>query len=142
MKTFTIKEQDIKRKWFVVDGEGKVLGRLATEIARILRGKHKPCFSPHLDVGDHVIVVNADKLVLTGNKLTQKMYHRHTGYPGGLVSVRYDEIMAKRPEMALTLAVRRMLPRNRLGRRLLTKLKVYSGTEHPHGAQAPEGLEL
>ncbi len=142
MKTRSIKPTDIKREWWLVDAEGVVLGRLASEVARRLRGKHKPTFAPHLDTGDHVVVVNASKLVLTGNKLTQKVHYRHSGYPGGLRELPYSKLLATKPEMAVEKAVRGMLPRNRLGRAMLKKLKVYAGPEHPHGAQSPKKLDL
>ena len=138
MTTHTTKPSEITRRWWLVDADGVVLGRLAAEVAKLLRGKHKPMYSPHLDTGDHVVVVNASKVVLTGNKLLQKQHVRHSGYPGGIRSVAYSRLMAKAPEMAVEKAVRGMLPRNRLGRAMLKKLKVYSGSAHPHGAQNPE----
>jgi len=142
MKTYATKAQDIKRKWYVVDAEGKVLGRLASRVAHILKGKHKPIYSPHLDTGDHVIVVNADKVVLTGKKLSQKVYYRHSGYPGGLKSVTAAKLMQQKPESIIRHAVRGMLPKNSLGRQMLKKLKVYAGQEHPHQAQRPTPLKL
>ena len=142
MKTYVPKRGEVEIKWFVVDATGKRLGRLASEIAKILRGKHKPQFTPFLDTGDHVIVVNAEKIVLTGRKLEQKMHHRHSGYPGGLKSVPYSRIMAERPERAIEYAVKGMLPHNRLGRKLVRKLKVYAGPDHPHEAQSPEPLSV
>lgn len=142
MKTFMAKAQDINRKWYVLDAEGKVLGRLAAEAARILRGKHKPDFTPHLDTGDHVIVINAGKIVLTGNKLKNKMYYRHSGYPGGLKATNYETLMKTRPVLAVEKAIVGMLPHNRLGADMARKLKVYSGSDHPHQAQKPEAWEL
>lgn len=136
------KANEIERKWYVIDAEGKVLGRLASEIASVLRGKKKPIFTPHVDCGDFVIVINADKVVLTGNKLNQKIHAYHTGYPGGRREVVYDEMMEKRPEKVIELAVKGMLPKNRLGRKMIKKLKVYTGSEHPHTAQAPEVYEF
>lgn len=142
MKTYTPKESDIERRWWLVDAEGETLGRMASRVAAVLRGKHRADFSPHLDLGDFIVVVNADKVAVTGNRLEQKMYHRHSGYPGGLRSETMEELMARRPERVIRLAVKGMLPRNRLGRRMLGKLKVYQGSEHPHAAQAPERLDL
>jgi len=142
VKTYAVKASEIQREWFVVDAAGKNLGRLATEIATILRGKHKPTFSPHLDTGDFVIVVNADKVVVTGNKLTQKMYYRHSLYPGGLKETRLDEMLTKHPERVLEHAVRGMLPKNRLGRVMFKKLKVYAQPTHPHQAQKPQPLDI
>lgn len=142
MKTHATKPSEVTREWWLVDADGVVLGRLASEVARRLRGKHKPNYSPHLDVGDHVIVVNASKVVLTGGKLGQKYYHRHSGYPGGLTSIPYTELMVDRPEIAVEKAVKGMLPHNRLGRAMFKKLKVYAGAEHPHGAQNPRPLDL
>jgi large subunit ribosomal protein L13 len=142
MKTHSTKPSEIEREWWLVDADGIVLGRLASEVAQRLRGKHKPYFSPHLDTGDHVIVVNAAKVVLTGNKIRQKQWHRHSGYPGGLKSVAYSRLMATQPERAVEKAVRGMLPSNRLGRAMSKKLKVYAGPEHPHSAQDPKVLDL
>lgn len=142
MKTYVPKLGEVQIKWFVVDAAGKRLGRLASEIAKILRGKHKPQFTPFLDLGDHVIVVNAEKIVLTGRKLEQKMHHRHSGYPGGLKSVPYSRIMVEWPERAIEYAVKGMLPHNRLGRKMVRKLKVYAGPDHPHEAQSPEPLSV
>lgn len=136
------KANEVERKWYVIDAEGKVLGRLASEIASVLRGKRKPIFTPHVDCGDFVIVINADKVVLTGNKLNQKIHAYHTGYPGGRKEVSYAEMMEKRPEKVIELAVKGMLPKNRLGRKMIKKLKVYTGNEHPHAAQAPEVYEF
>ncbi|MGI6084193.1 MAG: 50S ribosomal protein L13 [Acetivibrionales bacterium] len=142
MKTFMAKAQEVDRKWYVIDVEGKVLGRAASEVAKILRGKNKPIYTPHTDTGDFVIVVNADKIVLTGNKLDQKMYRRHTGWVGHLKEIKYRHFLAKQPEKVFELAVKRMLPGNRLGRAMFKKLKVYAGSEHKHQAQKPEVLEL
>lgn len=142
MKTHTTKPGDIVREWWLVDAEGVVLGRLASEVAKRLRGKHKPTFSPHLDTGDHVIIVNASKVVMTGNKLTDKYLYTHSGYPGGLREVPYSKIMSTRPEAAVEKAVKGMLPSNKLGRAMLKKLKVYAGAEHPHASQNPKPLDL
>lgn len=142
MKSFNAKPQEVERKWLIVDAEGKVLGRLASEIAKILRGKHKPTYTPHVDTGDHVIVINAEKVQLTGNKLTQKHYKYHTGYAGGLREVRYDQLMEKNPEKVIELAVKGMLPKNSLGRQMFRKLNVYKGSEHNHEAQKPEVYEI
>lgn len=142
MKTFTPKKAEIERDWFVVDAQGLTLGRMATEIARILRGKHKPVFAPHMDMGDHVIVINADKIVLTANKTTQKMIHHHSGYPGGLTSRSYGDSMARRPADTVRKSITGMLPKNRLGSQMATKLKVYAGPNHPHEAQSPKTLEI
>lgn len=136
------KANEVERKWYVIDAEGKVLGRLASEIASVLRGKRKPIFTPHVDCGDFVIVINADKVVLTGDKLNQKIHAYHTGYPGGRKEVVYAEMMAKRPEKVIELAVKGMLPKSRLGRQMIKKLKVYAGAEHPHAAQSPEVYEF
>ena len=142
MRTYSPKASEITRKWFVVDAEDLVLGRLSTEVARILRGKHKPTYASHMDMGDHVIVVNAEKVVVTANKADQKMVYRHSGYPGGLKSRTFAQAMARKPEDAVRRAVRGMLPKNRLGAQMLTKLKVYAGPDHPHSAQMPETLDL
>lgn len=142
MKTYTTKSEEIERKWFVVDAEGKTLGRLATRVARVLRGKHKPIYSPALDTGDYVIVVNADKIHVTGRKLDQKFYYRHSGYPGALKQISLRDQLAKHPTRVIEHAVRGMLPKNRLGRRMYKKLKVYAGPDHPHEAQQPEPLEF
>lgn len=142
MKTHVTKPSEITREWHVIDAEGLVLGRLASEVAKLLRGKHKPSFSPHLDTGDHVIVVNAGKVVMTGNKLTDKNMYRHSGYPGGLSAVPYSKLMATKPELAVEKAVRGMLPSNRLGRAMLKKLKVYAGPEHAHFAQKPKPFDV
>ncbi len=142
MPTYTPKAGEIERSWLIVDAEGLVLGRLATEVAARLRGKHKPTFTPNLDVGDHVIIVNADKVVLTAGKAERKLIHRHSGYPGGLRSQTYADFMAKRPEEAVRRTIKGMLPKTRLGRSMLSKLKVYAGPNHPHSAQRPEPLVL
>lgn len=136
--TFMAKPADIQRKWYVIDAEGKALGRVAAEAARILRGKHTPLYTPHVDTGDHVIVINVDKVVLTGKKLDQKMYTRHSGYPGGLTQIPYRKMVDKRPELIVEKAIKGMLPHNTLGEQQGKKLKVYVGTEHPHQAQKPE----
>ncbi len=141
-KTYMAKPGEVTREWYVVDASGKTLGRLATEIARILRGKHKPQYTPHVDVGDFVIVINAEKIAVTGRKLDQKRYYRHSGYPGGLHSITLRRMLEKHPERVIRLAVKGMLPKNRLGRRMLKKLKVYAGPEHPHQAQQPKPLDL
>lgn len=138
--TYVAKPADINRKWYVVDAEGQPLGRLASRIANVLRGKHKPIFSPSLDTGDFVIVINAEKVALTGNKLQQKLYRRHSRHPGGLKTMTYEKLLERRPELAIEKAVKGMLPKNRLGRQQFGKLKVYSGPEHPHAAQQPEAL--
>jgi large subunit ribosomal protein L13 len=132
------KPQDIQRKWYIIDAAGRSLGRVATEAASLLRGKHKPEFTPHIDTGDHVIILNAEKAVLTGRKLEQKFYYRHSGYPGGLKKIDYATMMDKKPEKALYLAVRGMLPHNRLGRAMLKKLRVYRNNQHSHQAQQPQ----
>jgi large subunit ribosomal protein L13 len=132
----------ITRKWYVIDAKGKVLGRLAVEAAKLLRGKNKPSYTPHLDTGDHVIVINADKVALTGKKLIQKTYFRHSGYPGGTTFTKAGDLLKKKPERMIELAIRGMLPKNSLGRQMASKLKVYRGGEHPHAAQKPEILEL
>ena len=142
MKTPTAKMENLQRDWHLVDASRKVLGRLASEIAQILRGKHKPIYSPHLDTGDHVIVINAKKVVLTGKKPQNKIYYRHSGYPGGLKAISYEPIAAQDPERILRMAVKGMLPHNALGRQIFRKLRVYSGAEHPHSAQKPVGLEI
>ena len=142
MKTFSAKPETVRRDWFVVDADGKTLGRLATEIARRLRGKHKPEYTPHVDTGDYIVVVNAEKIRVTGNKLKDKMYFRYTGYIGNLKSMSLQDILDKSPERALELAVKGMLPRNPLGRKMLSKLRVYAGPEHEHQAQQPQTLEI
>lgn len=137
MSTYSPKSSEIQRAWHVVDAEGMVLGRLATEVARLLRGKHKPSFTPHLDTGDHVIVINADKVVLTAHKAEQKLVYRHSGFPGGLKTATYARLLDTKPEEAVRRTIKGMLPKNRLGRQMLTKLKVYAGPTHPHSAQQP-----
>ena len=142
MKTYTPKASEITRDWHVVDAEGMVLGRLCTEVARVLRGKHKPIFAPHIDTGDHVIIVNADKVVLTSGKADRQMVYRHSGYPGGLKSETFAELHGRKPAEAVRRSVRGMLPKGRLGRQQLTKLKVYAGPNHPHEAQSPTPLKI
>jgi large subunit ribosomal protein L13 len=142
MRTFVAKEQEIEKKWFLVDADGKILGRLASQIATRLRGKHKPIFTYHADTGDFVVVINADKVALTGSKWNNKIYYRHTGYLGGLKQISAKKLLEKNPEEVLRLAVKRMLPKNSLGRRQLKKLKIYAGPEHPHKAQQPEKWEI
>jgi large subunit ribosomal protein L13 len=142
LRTFSPKVNEIQRAWYVVDADGLVLGRLASEVARILRGKHRPYFAPHVDTGDHVIVINADKVILTNNKADDKLAYRHSGYPGGLRSTSYAELLEKSPDELIRRSVRGMLPKNTLGRQMLSKLNVYAGPEHPHAAQGPEALEL
>lgn len=142
MKTYAPRPRDIERRWYVIDADGAVLGRLASEVAKILRGKHKPIFAPHADTGDHVVVVNARGVRLTGGKETKKVAHRHSGYPGGLRSMPYDRLLAERPATAVERAIRGMLPKNRLGRAMFRKLRVYEGAEHPHGPQNPMPLAL
>jgi large subunit ribosomal protein L13 len=142
VRTYVVKEGDITREWYVVDAAGKTLGRLATRISQILKGKHKPIYTPAVDVGDYVIVVNADKIAVTGRKLDQKMYYRHTGFPGGIRESNLGDMLKRHPTFAVKNAVKGMLPKNRLGRKMLLKLKVYAGPEHPHQAQQPDVLEL
>jgi large subunit ribosomal protein L13 len=142
MRTYTPKADEIERKWFVVDAAEKPLGRLATEIARILRGKHKPMYTPHLDTGDHVVVVNAEKVALTGNKADHKTYFRHSGYMGGEKIIPFKRMIATHPERVVELAVKGMLPKNALGRAMRQKLRVYAGEEHPHQGQQPEPLDI
>ena len=142
MRTISAREQDIQRNWYVVDAQGQTLGRLATRVATILRGKHKPIFTPHVDCGDYVIIINAEKIHTTGQKLTQKKYYRHSGYPGGLREITLKDQLQKFPNRVLESAVRGMLPKNRLGRKMFHKLKVYAGPNHPHEAQQPKPLEL
>jgi large subunit ribosomal protein L13 len=142
MKTISMRAQDVQRSWLVVDAENKTLGRLATEVARRLRGKHKPEYTPHVDTGDFVIVVNAEKVKVTGKKFTDKMYYRHSGYPGGIKAISFEHLQEKHPERIIEKAVKGMLPRNPLGRAMFRKLKVYAGAEHPHSAQQPEALEV
>jgi large subunit ribosomal protein L13 len=142
VRTFSPKQGDVQRQWHVIDATDVVLGRLATHTATLLRGKHKPIFAPHVDTGDFVVIVNAGKVALTGNKRQTKIAYRHSGYPGGLKRVRYDELLESRPERAVELAVKGMLPKNTLGRQMLKKLKVYAGPEHPHAAQQPTPFEI
>ncbi|MDX3071823.1 50S ribosomal protein L13 [Streptomyces sp. NPDC058691] len=142
MRTFSPKPGDVQRQWHVIDAQDVVLGRLAAHTASLLRGKHKPVYAPHVDTGDFVIIINADKVHLSGNKKQQKLAYRHSGFPGGLRSVRYDELLDKNPEKAIEKAVKGMLPKNTLGRQMLSKLKVYAGAEHPHGAQQPVPFEI
>jgi large subunit ribosomal protein L13 len=142
VKTYAPRARDIERRWYVIDADGAILGRLASEVAKLLRGKHKPIFAPHADTGDHVIVINARGVRLSGSKLEGKLYQHHSGYPGGLKSVSYDRLMSERPTMVVEKAVRGMLPKNRLGRKMIGKLSVYEGAEHPHAAQSPVPLGL
>jgi large subunit ribosomal protein L13 len=142
MKTFSAKPHEVQRDWYVVDATGQVLGRVAAEIARRLRGKHKPEFTPHVDTGDYIVVVNAEKLRVTGNKAKDKLYHRHTTYPGGLYTSSFEKIQAKHPERVLQMAVKGMLPKGPLGYAMLKKMKVYPGAEHPHTAQQPKPLQV
>ncbi|WP_119072720.1 50S ribosomal protein L13 [Aggregatilinea lenta] len=142
MKTYTPTPDDIQREWYVVDAKDKTLGRLATEVARILRGKHKPIFAPHMDTGDFVIIINCEKIRVTGDKLDSKLYYRHSGYPGGIKSVTLRQQLNKFPDRVLQEAVRGMLPKNKLGRAMIKKLKIYAGDKHPHQAQQPKVLDL
>lgn len=142
MKTTLIKEEDIVRKWHLIDAEGQILGRLATQAAALLRGKHKPVFTPHLDAGDHVIVINAEKIKLTGNKLEDKLYHSHSGYPGGLKTTTAGKLLQEKPDQVVFRAIAGMIPHNTLGSAILKKLRVYAGSAHPHEAQQPEPLKL
>ena len=142
MKTFSAKASEINQDWFLVDASEKTLGRLASEIAHRLRGKHKAEYTPHVDTGDYIVVINAEKIRVTGAKRTDKMYHRHTGYPGGLKSMSFEKLIEKAPERVIQGAVKGMLPRNPLGRAMFKKLKVYAGTEHPHAAQQPQVLNI
>ena len=142
MATYMAKPADIVRSWYVLDADGKPLGRIATEAARLLRGKHKPIFTPNIDTGDFVIIINAEKAILTGNKLMQKKYYHHSGYPGGIKEMTYKDMMAKKPVLAVEKAVKGMVPHNRLGRAMFKKLKVYTGAEHPHTAQQPQAWEF
>ena len=142
MKTYAVKASEIERSWWVVDATDQTLGRLATRIATLLEGKHKPIYSPHLDTGDHVVVVNARRVRVTGDKLHQKTYYRHSNYPGGLKAESLEALLARKPELVIERAVKGMLPRNRLGRAMFRKLKVYAGAEHPHAAQQPTAVEL
>ena len=138
MQTYMATPKDVERKWYILDATNKPLGRLASEAARLLRGKHKPIFTPHIDTGDHVIVINAEKVILTGNKPQKKMYYRHSRFPGGLKSMDYQTLLAKKPELAIEKAVKGMIPHNRLGRAMMKKIRIYRGAEHPHAAQKPE----
>ena len=142
MKTFTAKPESVKRDWYVVDADGKTLGRLATELARRLRGKHKAEYTPHVDTGDFIIVLNAEKVAVTGNKRTDKVYYRHTGYVGGIKQATFEEMIARNPERVIEIAVKGMLPKGPLGRAMFRKLKVYAGTEHTHAAQQPQVLDI
>ncbi len=142
MKTFSAKPGGVEQQWFVVDASGKTLGRIATVIASRLRGKHKPEFTPHVDTGDYIVVVNAEKVQVTGNKGRDKIYHHHTGHPGGMRSITFDKLVARAPTRAIESAVKGMLPKNPLGRAMARKLKVYPGAEHPHAAQQPQALEI
>jgi len=142
MKTFSAKPETVKRDWYVVDAAGKTLGRLASEIALRLRGKHKPVYTPHVDTGDYIVVINAEKVAVTGNKSTDKTYYNHTGFPGGIKSITFDKLIQKKPEMVIEKAVKGMLPKNPLGRAMYRKLKVYAGPEHQHTAQQPQVLDI
>jgi large subunit ribosomal protein L13 len=142
MKTISAKPETVKRDWFVIDASGQTLGRLATEIARRLRGKHKPEYTPHVDTGDYIVVVNAGQVTVTGNKAQAKQYYHHTGYPGGLKSISFEKLVVAKPEKPLEIAVKGMLPKGPLGRSMLSKLKVYGGAEHPHAAQQPQELKI
>lgn len=142
MKTFSAKPAEVQRSWYIVDAEGKTLGRMASRVAAILRGKHKPQYTPHVDTGDFVIIINAAKAVVTGNKAQDKLYYRHSQYPGGIKEMNYNELIEKHPTRAINFAVKGMLPKNTLGRAMISKLKVYAGAEHPHAAQQPEVLEV
>ncbi|MBF0219818.1 MAG: 50S ribosomal protein L13 [Gammaproteobacteria bacterium] len=141
-KCYNVKAGEIRRDWYLVDAEGKTLGRLASEIAKRLRGKHKAVYTPHLDTGDYIIVVNAEKVRVTGNKLSDKMYHHHTGFPGGIKSISYDKLLDKAPTRIIEIAVKGMMPKNPLGREMFRKLKVYAGAEHQHTAQQPKPLDI
>lgn len=142
MKTFTAKPESVTRDWYVVDANGKTLGRIATEIAARLRGKHKPEYTPHVDTGDYIIVINAEKVAVTGNKAQAKMYYSHTGFPGGIKEINFEKLIAKKPEMVLESAIKGMLPKGPLGRAMFRKLKVYAGAEHQHAAQQPQVLDI
>ena len=142
MKTYVPKQNEIQRQWYIVDAEGQVLGRMATRIADVLRGKHKPSFTPNMDTGDFIVVVNAEKVVVTGKKAVQKTYQTYSGYPGGLTEKSYATVMAKHPDRIIRLAVRRMIPKNKLGRQIIKKLKIYAGPDHPHEAQQPQTLSI
>lgn len=142
MKTFSAKPESVKRDWYLVDASGKTLGRLSSEIATRLRGKHKPEYTPHVDTGDYIVVINADKVTVTGKKAEDKKYYHHTGFPGGIRETNFNKLQAKKPHRAIELAVKGMLPRNPLGRAMFSKLKVYAGGEHPHAAQQPQQLDI
>ena len=142
MKTFVAKPETVKRDWYVVDAEGKTLGRLATEVARRLKGKHKAEYTPHVDTGDYIVIINAEKVTVTGNKADNKMYYRHSGYPGGIKETNFNKLQAEKPEMIIEKAVKGMLPKNPLGRDMFRKLKVYAGSEHNHAAQQPIKLDI
>ena len=142
MKTFTAKNETVQRDWYIVDAAGQTLGRLATEIASRLRGKHKPEYAPHVDTGDYIVVINAEQVRVTGNKTSDKIYYSHTGFPGGIKEISFEKLIAKAPERVLEAAVKGMLPRNPLGRDMYRKLKVYAGTNHPHAAQQPQELKI
>lgn len=142
MDTIFVKPKDVARKWYIIDASGKRLGRVAVKAANLLRGKHKPEFAPHQEVGDYVIIINADKIEVTGNKRDHKMYYRHSGYPGGLTAERFSDMIQRKPTYPMEHAVKGMLPHNRLGRKLFTNLKVYAGENHPHAAQKPEAVEI
>jgi large subunit ribosomal protein L13 len=142
MKTFSAKPAEVKRDWYVIDAAGKTLGRLATEVARRLRGKHKPEYTPHVDTGDYIVIVNAEKVHVTGNKAKDKMYYHHSGFPGGIKSASFEKLIEKKPERVIEIAVKGMLPKNPLGRAMYRKLKVYAGPEHAHAAQQPQPLEF
>ena len=142
MKTYSAKAESVERDWYIVDAADKTLGRLATEVASRLRGKHKPEYTPHVDTGDYIVIINAEKVTVTGNKATKKIYYSHTGYPGGIKDITFEKLMEKAPERALQSAVKGMLPKGPLGREMFRKLKIYVGSEHPHTAQQPQTLEL
>ncbi|MGQ3892131.1 50S ribosomal protein L13 [Legionella sp. CNM-4043-24] len=142
MKTFSAKAHEVKRDWYIIDASDKILGRVATEIARRLRGKHKAEYTPHVDTGDYIVVVNAEKIAVTGRKFKEKMYYRHSGFPGGIKSISFDKLQDSNPVRIIELAVKGMLPKNVLGREMYRKLKVYAGSEHPHTAQQPKQLEI
>jgi large subunit ribosomal protein L13 len=142
MKTFVAKKEEVSRAWHLIDADQQVLGRLATQVAVLLRGKSRPTFTPHVDTGDHVVIINAEKVILTGDKLRQKLYRRHSGYPGGLKEVSAGTLLREKPERLLTIAIKGMLPKNKLGRQMATRLRVYRGTQHPHVAQAPKPVAL
>ncbi len=142
MKTFSAKPSEVKRDWYLVDATGKTLGRLASEIAKRLRGKHKPIYTPHVDTGDYIVVINAEKVRVSGNKASAKTYYRHTGYPGGIKSITFEKLIQRSPERVIEIAVKGMLPKNPLGRAMFRKLKVYAGAEHRHAAQQPQPLDI